>query len=80
MGRHRAFLEEVIAAFDEAGYAVRTPWQVLNAANFGVPQNRERLFLLGGKKGLPLPEYPDPVCRPYGGAGGNARVAARAEL
>jgi DNA (cytosine-5)-methyltransferase 1 len=66
VGRHRAFLEEVIATFDEAGYAVRTPWQVLNAANFGVPQNRERLFLLGGKKGLPLPEYPDPVCRPAG--------------
>jgi DNA (cytosine-5)-methyltransferase 1 len=39
---------------------------VLNAADFGVPQNRERLFLLGGRKGLPLPEYPDPVCRPVG--------------
>ena len=66
VGRHRTFLEEVIAAFDEAGYAVRTPWQVLNAADYGVPQSRERLFLLGGKKGLPLPEYPAPVCRPSG--------------
>ena len=66
VGKHRAFLDEVIAAFDEAGYAVRTPWRVLNAADFGVPQNRERLFLLGGRKGLPLPEYPDPVCRPAG--------------
>ncbi len=66
VGNHRVFLEEVIAAFDEAGYAVRTPWKVLNAAEYGVPQNRERLFLLGCKKGLPLPEYPDPVCRPVG--------------
>ncbi len=66
VGNHRAFLDEVIGAFDEAGYAVRTPWQVLNAAGYGVPQNRERLFLLGGKKGLPLPEYPEPVCRPVG--------------
>jgi DNA (cytosine-5)-methyltransferase 1 len=64
IGKHRAFLEEVIAAFDEAGYAVRTPWKVLNAADFGVPQNRERLFLLGGKKGIALPEYPAPVFQP----------------
>ena len=66
LGKHRNFLEEVIAAFDEAGYAVKTPWQVLNAADYGAPQNRERLFLLGGQKALPLPEYPDPICRPVG--------------
>ncbi len=66
VGKHRAFLEEVIAAFDEAGYTVKTPWRVLNAADFGVPQNRERLFLLGGRKGLPLTEYPEPICRPAG--------------
>jgi DNA (cytosine-5)-methyltransferase 1 len=64
VGKHRAFLEEVISAFNDVGYGVRTPWRVLNAADYGVPQNRERLFLLGGKKGLPLPDYPDPVCRP----------------
>ncbi|MFZ1108347.1 MAG: DNA cytosine methyltransferase [Rhodomicrobium sp.] len=66
VGKHRSFLEEVIAAFDEAGYAVRTPWRVLNAADYGVPQNRERLFLLGSKKGLRLPGYPDPICRSAG--------------
>jgi len=33
---------------------------VLNAANFGVPQDRQRLFLLGSKKGLPVPAYPEP--------------------
>lgn len=58
VGKHRAFLGELIAAFDAKGYDVVGPWKVLNAANFGVPQNRERLILLGAKKGHALPQYP----------------------
>ncbi len=58
VGRHRAFLEELIAAFEAIGYQVRLPWQVLDAADFGVPQHRERLFLYGARKGLALPDYP----------------------
>ena len=60
VGRHKAFLEEVISAFDSVGYHVRLPWKVLNASSFGVPQNRERLILMGAKNGLPLPGYPKP--------------------
>jgi DNA (cytosine-5)-methyltransferase 1 len=60
VGRHRAFLEELIHAFDDAGYDVRLPWNVLDAAHFGVPQHRERLILLGARRGLPLPAYPVP--------------------
>lgn len=68
LGAHRRFLDEVIVEFDRFGYDVRQPWQVLNAADFGVPQDRKRLFLLGAKKGLPLPHYPlrersAPTCR-----------------
>jgi DNA (cytosine-5)-methyltransferase 1 len=58
VGRHRAFLTELVSAFEEAGYNVRLPWDVLNAASFGVPQDRERLILMGAKRGLRLPEYP----------------------
>ena len=60
VGRHKAFLEELVVAFDEAGYDVRRDWQVLDAANFGVPQHRERLILLGAKKGMEIPLYPIP--------------------
>lgn len=60
VGRHKSFLEELIAEFQRCGYSVRMPWKVLNASKFGVPQDRERLILLGAKKGLPFPEYPMP--------------------
>lgn len=58
LGRHRQFLEELVDALNSRGYRVRTPWRVLNAAHFDVPQNRERLFLLGARNDMPLPEYP----------------------
>lgn len=34
----------VLSEMDEAGYDCR--WQVLNSKNFGVPQNRERVFII----------------------------------
>jgi DNA (cytosine-5)-methyltransferase 1 len=61
VGRHRAFLDELAQAFDRAGYSVRLPWQVLDAAKYGTPQKRQRLILLGARKGTDLPEYPAPT-------------------
>ncbi|MDR6790570.1 DNA (cytosine-5)-methyltransferase 1 [Sphingomonas sp. BE138] len=60
LGSQRAFLEELVVAFDRAGYQVRLPWQVLDAANYGTPQHRHRLILMGAQKGEPLPDYPLP--------------------
>lgn len=60
LGKHKRFLEELVQAFDTAGYKCRIPWKVINAGNFGTPQSRERLFLMGVKKGQTLPTYPAP--------------------
>ena len=62
VGRHKQFLAELIEEFQSNGYDV-LPWRVLNAANYGVPQERERLILIGAKRGLKLPEYPEPTTR-----------------
>lgn len=67
VGRHRAFLDELVGEFSEAGYNVRIPWQVLNAAHVGTPQSRERLILLGARKDEVLPEYPSPTTNVAGG-------------
>lgn len=61
VGKHRIFLKELVESFEQVGYACRLPWEVLNAGHFGTPQSRERLILLGVKKGLGLPEYPAPT-------------------
>lgn len=61
LGKHRKFLDELIDAFADAGYSVRTDWKVLNACEYGVPQDRQRLFLLGAKARLALPDYPTAI-------------------
>lgn len=60
IGKHRRFLQEIIESFRSAGYNVQTDYKVLNAADFGVPQERHRLFLTGAREGFELPEYPQP--------------------
>ena len=61
VGKHRQMLDELVAAFEAAGYQVRKPWNVLNAGHYGTPQHRERLILIGARKNAPLPEYPRPT-------------------
>lgn len=63
-GKHRMFIQELTEKFEYHGYQVQQPYQVLNAVNYGVPQKRERLFLLGCREGLTLPNYPQPTHSP----------------
>lgn len=44
----------VISTLDELGYDCQ--WQVLNSADFGVPQSRERVFIVGHLRGQPRPD------------------------
>lgn len=66
VGRHRKFLSELIEAFEARGYSVRHDWKVLNAASYGVPQDRQRFILMGARKGRALPDYPMPISHAAG--------------
>lgn len=49
---------EIVAAFSNLGYTLRA--EVLDAADYGVPQHRERLFMVGSKNGafeFPMPTH-----------------------
>jgi len=49
---------------NELGYYVPEP-KVLNAKNFGVPQNRERIFIVGFRDEIVQEfEYPEPIQKP----------------
>ncbi|HVB86675.1 MAG TPA: DNA cytosine methyltransferase [Candidatus Dormibacteraeota bacterium] len=63
-GRHTELLAELADQFQRLGYKVRQPHRILNAANFGVPQDRRRLFLIGARADTFLPEYPEAVTLP----------------
>jgi DNA (cytosine-5)-methyltransferase 1 len=58
--------EAIRRAFDRLGYVVE--WRLLNALDYGVPQERERVFFIGARKGsgikIRFPERthaPEPV-------------------
>ena len=44
----------IVSTLDELGYDLQ--WQVLNSKNFGVPQNRERVFIVGHLRGTSRPK------------------------
>ena len=55
----RPAFERLLADIDDAGFDVN--WSVLNAADYGVPQLRARLFIVGVPKGEPVPNLPVPT-------------------
>jgi DNA (cytosine-5)-methyltransferase 1 len=53
---HAAQFSRLLDALRSAGYSA--DWQVLNAADFGVPQLRKRVFVVGRRDGEPF-RFPD---------------------
>lgn len=60
-----AILEEATRPIEYLGktYRYRVCWKILDAADFGVPQHRERIFIVGNRIGkgfsFPEPKYGD---------------------
>lgn len=55
LGRHKWYLELILSELRKLGYIVE--YRVLNAVNYGVPQNRERLITVGYKSKFHYPIY-----------------------
>ena len=53
------FIKKIIKEFESIGYHVNSPWK-LNAANYGVPQKRKRVFIIGSTKRTDI-EMPEPI-------------------
>jgi len=51
--------DTIKATFDELGYSYH--YQVLNAKNYGMPQHRERIFVIGFKNKTIDFEFPEPI-------------------
>lgn len=65
----------IIEGFEEAGYRVKT--KVLNAADYGVPQNRYRVIFMGTRRDLPEAvelAHPTPTHSSQGETGKKAHV------
>jgi len=58
--RHNSAVEEIVNAFEEAGYDVHII--LMNAADYGLPQDRKRVFYIGFRKDLNI-EFTPP--KPY---------------
>ena len=58
VGKHKALLDDVVHRLEGVGYVVQPP-MVLQAAEYGVPQSRKRLFLIGSRNDVNVPQYPE---------------------
>jgi DNA (cytosine-5)-methyltransferase 1 len=71
-GGHAGILHQLIAEFESSGYKITQPYRILNAADFGVPQDRKRLIVLGAREDQEAVEYPAPTVRRVAKRGGGA--------
>lgn len=65
MYRNKWYLDEVIAELEDKGYCIDI--KLVNAKEYGVPQNRERIFVVGHKGWFKFPEK-ESICPTAGDA------------
>ncbi len=53
LGRHKWYLDLIVSELQHLGYIVE--YKVMNAVNYGVPQNRERLICIGHRAKFVFP-------------------------
>lgn len=61
MRQHKASLEKILADFRALDYAVT--YKLYDTSQYGVPQTRSRVFIIGTRKGLPEFAPPPPARR-----------------
>jgi len=54
--RHVGYREEILKEMKSLGYGVK--WELLNCADYGVPQARRRVFIMGWRLDQPEPSWP----------------------
>jgi len=59
-GESKDLVQRCLAEMRAVGYGIAEPVRALGASDFGVPQRRARVFLLGHRSDVPEPRYPDP--------------------
>lgn len=64
--RPGAALKYLLSEFDKSGYKVT--YRLVNAADYGVPQVRERVFFIGSRDGVEVP-FPEPTHSKRGSGG-----------
>ncbi|KUI73163.1 Modification methylase HphIA [Cytospora mali] len=57
--RHSSYFNAFIQGFTRHGYSVK--WKVIHLVEFGLPQTRKRLFMMGAAPGEALPDWPAPT-------------------
>ncbi|MFD2787304.1 DNA cytosine methyltransferase [Hymenobacter rubripertinctus] len=61
VGDRRLYLDSVLAKLEDLGYTIT--WRVVNAADYGVPQIRKRLIVIGVREGTFT--FPEPTHGPH---------------
>jgi len=60
--KHKPFFDNLISQFESAGYNVT--WKLVNCFDYGVPQERERVFIVGVRKDLNKAfAFPEPLLK-----------------